>query len=190
MINDIPNAYFVRKPISCEHILDRAGDLVKAATGLYAKAAGENIDAERAFYRILKYNNEDSTFKRVTNLRTGGAGQGKTTCEFAQGTLSGCNSGVAAYGGGGGSGVTWETDRNYNRVAGGAGGGGAGGLHSPIEETDFTLAGIDGATNTGGGGGGGGHAAALEYNTAGGKGGSGIIIIRCSFYVAACGFMQ
>lgn len=68
LINDIPNAYFVRKPISCEHLLDRAGELVKAATGLYAKAAGENIDAERAFYRILKYNNEDSTFKRVTNL--------------------------------------------------------------------------------------------------------------------------
>ena len=68
LINDIPNAYFVRKPISYEHLLDRTGELFRAASGFYARAAGENIEAERAFYRILKYNNEDSTFKRVTNL--------------------------------------------------------------------------------------------------------------------------
>ena len=31
LINDIPNAYFVRKPVSCEHLLDRTGELVRAA---------------------------------------------------------------------------------------------------------------------------------------------------------------
>lgn len=68
LINDLSNAYFVRKPISFEHLLDRTGELARAAAGIYARAAGENIEAERAFYRIMKYNNEDSTFKRVTNL--------------------------------------------------------------------------------------------------------------------------
>ena len=68
LINDIPNAYFVRKPVSYEQLLDRAGELVRAASGFYARAAGETIEAERAFYRIMKYNNEDSTFKRVTSL--------------------------------------------------------------------------------------------------------------------------
>lgn len=68
LINDIPNAYFVRKPISFENLLDRASELVQAATGFYAKAAGENIDAERTFYRMLRYNNSDSTYKRVTNM--------------------------------------------------------------------------------------------------------------------------
>ncbi len=68
LINDIPNAYFVRKPISFENLLDRASELVHAATGFYAKAAGENIDAERTFYRMLRYNNSDSTYKSVTNL--------------------------------------------------------------------------------------------------------------------------
>ena len=68
LINDIPNAYFVRKPVSCEHLLDRTGELVRAAAGMYARSAGENIEAERAFYRILKHNNEDSTYKRVTGL--------------------------------------------------------------------------------------------------------------------------
>lgn len=68
IINDIPNAYFVRKPISFEHLLDRAGELIQAASGYYAKAAGENIEAERTFYKILKYNNSDSVYKRVTNL--------------------------------------------------------------------------------------------------------------------------
>ena len=68
LINDIPNAYFVRKPISFESLLDRASELVQAASGFYAKAAGENIEAERAFYRILRYNNSDSTYKRITNL--------------------------------------------------------------------------------------------------------------------------
>ena len=68
LINDIPNAYFVRKPISFESLLDRASELVQAASGFYAKAAGENIEAERAFYRILLYNSSDSTYKRITNL--------------------------------------------------------------------------------------------------------------------------
>ena len=68
LINDIPNAYFVRKPISFENLLDRASELVQAASGFYAKAAGENVEAERAFYRILRYNSADSTFKRITSL--------------------------------------------------------------------------------------------------------------------------
>lgn len=99
----------------------------------------------------------------------GGSGQGRTTREFGQ-------SGATLYAGGGGNGVTWETDRNYNRCPGGSGGGGAGGLFSPIEETDFTLEAYAGTANTGGGGGGAAHNA--QDLTYAGAGGSGIVIIR------------
>ena len=58
----------------------------------------------------------------------GGSGQGRTTCEFSQGSTSGCNSNVVAYGGGGST-----------SSSGSAGGGGA--------------SGVSGTTNTGGGGG-------------------------------------
>lgn len=70
LINDIPNAYFVRKPIAFENILDRASDLVHATSGMYAKAAGENVAAERAFYRILRYNNNnpDTPYRKITGL--------------------------------------------------------------------------------------------------------------------------
>ena len=68
LINDIPNAYFVRKPVSLEHLLDRAEELSSAVTGYYAKAAGDNIEAERTFYRILRHSNSDTTFKKITNM--------------------------------------------------------------------------------------------------------------------------
>ena len=68
LINDIPNAYFVRKPIAFENLLDRTSELIQAASGVYAKAAGENVEAERTFYKILHYNNADTAYKRITHL--------------------------------------------------------------------------------------------------------------------------
>lgn len=89
---------------------------------------------------------------------SGGAGQGTTTCEFGEGTLSGCNTGVTAYAGGGGGGIA------SGSTNGGAGGGGNGGVSSAGS----------GTANTGGGGGG----TANGTNVTAGKGGSGIVIIR------------
>ena len=82
----------------------------------------------------------------------GGYGQGTTTCEFGEGTLSGCTRGDSfAYSGGGGGGC--------NASSGGVGGGAYGN-------------GGSGTANTGGGGGGGYCA------STGGTGGSGIVVIR------------
>lgn len=85
-----------------------------------------------------------------------GAGQGTTTCEFGEGTLSGCTNGddYAYAGGGGGN---------------GSGGGYLGGIANDTSSTNK-----NGKPNTGGGGGGGSN-----YNN-GGAGGSGIVIIRAS----------
>ena len=84
----------------------------------------------------------------------GSSGQGSTTCEFGEGTLSGCTRGDSfAYSGGGGGASFTSPGR------GGVGGGG-------------NANGGAGAANTGGGGGGNcgeGH---------GGAGGSGIVVIR------------
>ncbi len=86
--------------------------------------------------------------------RKGGAGQGTTTCEFGEGTLSGCTRGDEfAYAGGGGGGC--------NGGAGGAGGGGHGDGYAATP-------------NTGGGGGG---SRCAEGNI-GGAGGSGVVVIR------------
>jgi len=95
----------------------------------------------------------------------GGTGQGWSSCEFGQGTLTSCNAGVTAYGGGGSGGA----GKNYGgtagpSIAGGYIGGGRGGSNG---------VGGNGVANTGGGGGGGGYC-----NFAGGVGGSGIVIIR------------
>ena len=68
LIQDIPNAYFVRKPVSYENLLDRAAEFVQATSGMYAKAAGENVDTERVFHRILRYGHADTTYKRITGL--------------------------------------------------------------------------------------------------------------------------
>ena len=99
---------------------------------------------------------------------TGGIGSGFTTCEFGEGTISGCDKGddYAYAGGGGGA-----------SASGGAGGGGDGGISLGEEygwPGDYGEAGVD---NTGGGGG----ASACGVSCgqmAGGAGGSGIIIIR------------
>ena len=90
-----------------------------------------------------------------------GSGQGKTTCEFDEGTTSGCTRGTAyAYGGGGGGGSEYSQTRNY----GGAGGGGNGAWGA-------NAAGA-GVANTGGGGGGG------VGDRGAGAGGSGVVVIR------------
>ena len=82
-----------------------------------------------------------------------GSGQGTTTCEFGEGTLSGCTRGVNfAYSGGGTSGYD-----SFNPSAGGGASCNGGGCGS-------------GKANTGGGGGG--------YYGAATSGGSGIVIIR------------
>ena len=86
--------------------------------------------------------------------KAGGQGQGTTTCEFGEGTLSGCTRGVDfAYSGGG-----HGANRCYGNstlgevcVSGGVGGGGTDG---------------SGTNNKGGGG------------SAGMSGGTGIVIIR------------
>ena len=103
------------------------------------------------------------------NNSRGGAGQGTTTCEFDEGTLSGCTRGDEfAYSGGGGGGSRWNNWANVIYYAyGGVGGGGRGG---------YTIYGssngTNGTTNTGGGGGGG------VGSTKGGAGGSGVVVIR------------
>ena len=85
-----------------------------------------------------------------------GSGQGKTTCEFDEGTTSGCTRGTAyAYGGSGGGQSQYSQTINY----GGAGGGGQGRWGNN--------GGQAGTANTGGGGGG-NH----------GAGGSGVVVIR------------
>lgn len=82
-----------------------------------------------------------------------GSGQKTTTCEFGEGTLSGCTRGVNfAYSGGGTSGYD-----SFNPSAGGGASCNGGGCGS-------------GKANTGGGGGG--------YYGAATSGGSGIVIIR------------
>ena len=54
----------------------------------------------------------------------GGSGQGTTTCEFGQGTTSGCNSGVTAYSKGGGTGG----ENKNNSGNGGTNGSGSSGI--------------------------------------------------------------
>ncbi len=103
------------------------------------------------------------------NNSRGGAGQGTPTCEFDEGTLSGCTRGDEfAYSGGGGGGSRWNNWANVIYYAyGGVGGGGRGG---------YTIYGssngTNGTANTGGGGGGG------VGSTKGGAGGSGVVVIR------------
>ena len=90
-----------------------------------------------------------------------GTGQGTTTCEFGEGTLSGCTRGDEfAYAGGGGS-CQWGL--------GGTGGGGYG--------ANGSYTGGVGVANTGGGGGGGGHNI-RGTSGSGGSGGSGVVVIR------------
>ena len=103
---------------------------------------------------------------------SGLSGQGKTTCEFEEGTTSGCTRGTAfAYASGGGGGGT---------------SGGAGGLYAGSggrQNGDTCTTGYAGTANTGSGGGGGG---AGEYtnvniyytNNHGSPGGSGVVVIR------------
>ena len=103
---------------------------------------------------------------------SGLSGQGKTTCEFEEGTTSGCTRGTAfAYASGGGGGGT---------------SGGAGGLYAGSggrQTGDTCTTGYAGTANTGSGGGGGG---AGEYtnvniyytNNHGSPGGSGVVVIR------------
>ena len=99
-----------------------------------------------------------------SGIGDGGAGQGKTTCEFDEGDTTKCTNGddFAYAGGGGGAG-------GYNGVAAAAaaiGGGGRGGNNQSGTN------GYNGTPNTGGGGGGG------PNSSVGGDGGSGIIVIR------------
>ena len=97
-----------------------------------------------------------------------GIGQGSTTCEFGEGTLSRCTRGNSfAYAGGGGAGGSAYSDR----ATGGVGGGGAGapGIYS----------GDNGTANTGGGGGGGCYyGSSSSCSSDGGTGGSGVVVIR------------
>ena len=96
------------------------------------------------------------------------------------------------WGGGGGGGTQMEQNGGFGGWGGGGGGGGCGrwgavigqgggnalndgGNSSISTSADVGGAGGDGGANTGGGGGGG-----CWYNGPGGKGGSGIVIIRCS----------
>ena len=93
-------------------------------------------------------------------VNTAGTGQGTTTRQFEDATLT-------LYSGGGGGGA-----RGATAGSGGAGGGGAGGTLY-----QFGVSGTDGLG--GGGGGGGRRDSSAEPNRAGGgAGGSGIVIIR------------
>lgn len=98
----------------------------------------------------------------------GGSGQGRTTCEFGEGTISGCNSGVTNYASGGSGGSSKISSSLFSGyassmpgISAGAGSGGSAGT------------GGSAANNTGSGGGGG---AGVSWN--GGSGGSGIVVIR------------
>ena len=125
-----------------------------------------------------------------------GAGQGSTTCEFGEGTLSGCTKGDEyAYAGGGGGGagtVTYKSASNsegygtttpkaclagdsYGNTVncygeGGIRGGSWGGHSNTPSYSNFQTA----IANTGGGGGGGG----ARDQASGSAGASGIVIIR------------
>ena len=125
-----------------------------------------------------------------------GAGQGSTTCEFGEGTLSGCTKGDKyAYAGGGGGGagtVTYKSASNsegygtttpkaclagdsYGNTVncygeGGIRGGSWGGHSNTPSYSNFQTA----IANTGGGGGGGG----ARDQASGSAGASGIVIIR------------
>ena len=127
---------------------------------------------------------------------TSGAGQGSTTCEFGEGTLSGCTKGdeyaYAGGGGGGGGTVIYKSASNsegygttqpkacyigdsYGNTVnchgdGGIRGGQGGGLSGTPSNSGRTPA----VANTGGGGGGGG----ARDSASGEAGASGIVIIR------------
>ena len=115
------------------------------------------------------YGNSGRSINCNTGGGAGGSGAGldETTCEFGEGTRSGCNRGSSfAYGGGGGSGINPIGYKNY-------GGGSQCGVGS---RNGGSIMGLDSCIlpepNTGGGGG-------SSYN--GGvvtKGGTGIVIIR------------
>lgn len=68
LINDIPNAYFIRKPVSQEHILDRAEEFVRASYGYLAKASGDDIETERTLYRLLKSDRYETPLKKITGM--------------------------------------------------------------------------------------------------------------------------
>ncbi len=68
IINDIANAYFVRKPVSYEHLLDRAEELVKATSSYYLRAAGDGIEHDRTFYRMIKAKASDTPYTKVTEM--------------------------------------------------------------------------------------------------------------------------
>ena len=98
----------------------------------------------------------------------GGQGGG-TTCEFGEGTASGCTKGTSyAYAGGGGGGGGGQAGG-----AGGVRGGGSGGRG--YKDYSHPGNGGTGAANTGGGGGGGGQ---LILEDEPSYGGSGIVVIR------------
>ena len=77
----------------------------------------------------------------------GGAGQGSTTCEFNQGTTSGCNAGVTIYagGGGGGGGMSGSVAGASGSVGAGCGGANTGcGGQGGVGGTGGTQSGIYG----------------------------------------------
>ena len=98
-----------------------------------------------------------------------GSGQGRTTCEFDEGTLSGCTRGTNyAYAGGGGGAGT-GSNGYWGTQPGGVGGGGSSGSGGDPNSSGIRSAGRAGTANRGGGGGAG---------STGGKGGSGVVVIR------------
>ena len=101
----------------------------------------------------------------------GSYGQGRTTCEFDEGTTSGCTRGTNyAYAGGGGG--IWANNGYWTSGAGGVGGGGKGGYGGYFESSPRYQGG-NGATNKGGG-----QGAAANYSWFSGCGGSGVVVIR------------
>ncbi len=110
---------------------------------------------------------------------SGKAGQGTTTCEFGEGTTTGCLRGnTFAYSSGGGGG---GSRYGNSPGTGGVNGGGTGGIQTGL--CDCTNSGTVGNSNTGAGGGGGGaglYTNVNNYYTAsiGSYGGSGVVVIR------------
>ena len=104
--------------------------------------------------------------------QNGGAGQGRTTRPFGEG------SGTIYSGGGGGGGAEQHT--NSRGYGGGTGGGSGGYAIWNGENITEVSSGTSGSTNTGGGGGGGGSTPTpIAYSCLySGNGGSGIILIR------------
>ena len=118
---------------------------------------GSSVAGDGGSYGGDGYQNGGSSY-------SSGKGQGTTTCEFGEGSLTGCDRGDHfAYSGGGGGGLR---SGNSSGGKGGKGGGGGGGNNEN-----------DGKDNTGGGGGG-----QREMQTGNGyrpgKGGSGVVVIR------------